>query len=217
MPIRIRCTAVLALWGLTAAVSQTLTSTVKGHKFVSSNDPKVSVTVHRTLAYLGVVPFAIDNIAAGNRYVFVRAAGDEHIVQMFIVQQEGFLPTSDDNYKYPITNAIRLGNFDYRHSVDTVNMDSIIREEPGKEADLTKRFLDAKGYSLEPRLVVVRFARPVGEDRKHEIIFFCYENLSAYTSLASSSQRATDEIEMRAIKQQVDDNCRRTFRVSDSL
>ena len=36
---------------------------------------------------------------------------------MFIIQQEGFLPSSDDTYKYPITNPVKLGSFEYRQTV----------------------------------------------------------------------------------------------------
>jgi hypothetical protein len=103
----------------------------------------------------------IDNVAGGNRYVFVRTTPDKHIQQMFIIQQEEFLPTSNDTYKYRITNPTKLGSIEYRHSVDIYNNDAEIREAPGKEGDVTKRFLEAHGYTLEPELVMSRFARSV--------------------------------------------------------
>ncbi|MGZ4818808.1 MAG: hypothetical protein ACXVZJ_09285 [Terriglobales bacterium] len=43
-----------------------------------------------------------------------------------------------------------------------------------------RRFLAAHGYMLEPELIMSRFARPADSQHKHEIIFFCFENLSSY-------------------------------------
>ena len=97
------------------------------------------MTVDQALTYLGSLPFTIDQVAAGHRFVFVRAAPDHHVERMFIVQQEGFLPSSTDTYKYPITDPVKLGRFEYRHSVSIYDNDAGIREQPGKEGDLTSR------------------------------------------------------------------------------
>jgi hypothetical protein len=79
---------------------------------------------------------------------------------MFIVQQEGFFPTSDDTYKYSITSPVRLGHADYQHSVNMYNNELEIRETPGKEGDVTTKFLRAQGYSLGPELGHVAFLPP---------------------------------------------------------
>jgi hypothetical protein len=38
-------------------------------------------------------------------------------------------------------------------------------------------FLKAKGYSLDPELMQSRFARVVGDDRRHEFLLFYTENM----------------------------------------
>jgi hypothetical protein len=93
--------------------------------------------------------------------------------------------------------------------------DAGIREEPGKESDVTKRFLESRGYVLEPELVMSRFARPADSEHKHEIIFFCYENLSSYGHKLADFPEDANTPEKRVIQQKVDGNCRRTFRVND--
>jgi len=191
------------------------TSKVEQNTFTSPANPKIRVRVDKKLEYVGNVPFTIDNQAGGDRYVFVHATRDQHIQQMFIIQQEGFFPSSDEIYKYKITTPAKLGSFDYQHSVIMYDNDANIREEPGKEADLTHRFLDIHGYVLEPELVMSRFARPAGSDRKHEIIFFCYENLSSYGHKLKDFPEGSNSPEKQVIRQKVDENCRAVFRVKD--
>jgi hypothetical protein len=211
--------------GLTCFVALTLCSAqstsnpeppshVENNTFISPNNPKIRVKVDERLDYIGEVPFTIDNLASGIRYVFVRTTLDNHIQHMFIIQKEGFLSSSDDTYKYRITNPARLGAFEYQHSVVLEDNAATIREEPGKEADLTERFLKARGYALEPELVMSRFARPSDPQHKHEIIFFCFENLSAYGhSLADLSAGRDDPIK-DDIKKKVAENCCGAFRVN---
>jgi hypothetical protein len=171
------------------------------------------VSVDKKLKYVGTVPFTINNEVAGNRFLFVRAR-DGQIDRMFIIQQEGFLPSSSDAYKYSITNPAELGDSEYQHSVIMDDNDARIREEPGKEADLTRQFLAAHGYVLEPEIVMSRFARPVDSPHKHEIIFFCFENLSSYEHKLADFPEGTSSPQKQNIKQRVDENCRKAFRVS---
>ena len=190
-------------------------SQVEHNTFVSSADPKIRVKVNRNFTYVGKVAFTIDDQAGGNRYVFVHATRDKHIQQMFIIQQEGFLASSGEIYRYNITTPAKLGNFDYQHSVILYDDEANIREEPGKEADLTRRFLTTRGYVLEPELVMSRFARPADSERKHEIIFFCYENLSSYGHRLKDFSENSESPDKQEIKLKVDENCREDFRVND--
>ena len=196
---------------LRAAAAQS--SRVEKNTFISPANPALRVEVNRRLRYVGSLPFTIDDVAGGNRYVFVRATADKHVQQMFIIQQEGFFPSSNDTYKYSITHAARLGESDYQHSVIIDDYDARVREEPGKEADLTQRFLRARGYVLEPEMVMSRFARPADTQHKHEIIFFCHENLSSYGHQLRDFPEGQDNPEKQKILDKVDENCRNSFHV----
>jgi hypothetical protein len=189
-------------------------SRVENNTFISLQNPQIRVMISNEFQYVGSVPFTIENVAGGNRYVFVHATDDKHIQRMFIIQQEGFFPSSNDTYKYSITTPAKLGSFEYQHSVTMYDNDATIREEPGKEADVTHRFLIAQGYVLEPELVMSRFARPADVRHKHEIIFFCYENLSSYRHKLADFPEESDSPGKQAIQQKVDENCRNAFRVN---
>jgi len=213
--IGIGCLIAVALFSAPPENDAAQASRVENKIFVSPDNPKIRVSVDNKFQYIGDVRFTVDNVAAGSRYVFLRATPGKHVQQMFIIQQEGFLATSSDTYKYSITNPAKLGRFEYRHSADFYDNDAEIRGAPGKEGDITKRFLEALGYTLEPELVMSRFARPADSQHKYEIIFFCYENLSNYGhKLADLPERSSSPAK-RAIKEKVDGNCRNAFQVTD--
>jgi hypothetical protein len=204
----------LIFWAAEPANCQDQLSRVESNTFISSDNPDIRVSVDRKFKYIGSLPFAIEKVARGNRYIFVQANPEKHIQRMFIIQQEGFVPSSDEIYRYKITTPAKLGSSDYQHSVIMYDNDANIREEPGKEADLTQRFLADRGYVLEPELVMSRFARSADSERKHEIIFFCFENLSSYRHKLKDFREGSDSPEKQDIKQKVDENCRSAFRVN---
>lgn len=213
--IALSCLVAHTVWAGQPASNRHQLPGVKHNIFVSPENPQIRVTVDKKFKYVGSVPFTIDGLAGGNRYVFVHAPEGKHIQRMFIIQQEGFLPTSNDTYKYKITNSATLGRSEYQHSVMLYDNDAIVREAPGKEADVTWRFLIAHGYVLEPELIQVRFARAADSQRKHEIILFCYENLSSHGYKLADFPKDSDSPKKLDIKQAADENCRNAFRVNN--
>ena len=207
--------ALLVLYVSLLVSSQIRQARVEHNSFFSSDNPRITVEVDRKLKYVGSVPFTIDHEAAGYRYIFVQTNHGRHIAQMFIIQQEGFLATSNDTYKYPITRPVRLGNFEYQHSVFLYDNSAAAREQPGKEAWATQQFLADRGYSLDSELIMSRFARPADSQHKHEIIFFCFENLASYGHKLTDFPEGTDSPEKQNIKARVDENCRGAFHVTD--
>lgn len=202
---------VLLFWVSKPANCQEQSSHVTGNTFVSPANPEIRVTVANGYRYVGSFRFTIGGIAKGNRYVFVDADTKKDIRRMFIIQQEGFLPSSNDTYKYPIRKPAKLGGQEYQHNVFLDDLAAQVGAEPEKEAALTQRFLTAHGYVLEPELVVSRFARPA--DSKYEIIFFCFENLSAYGHKLADFTEGSNSSEEQKIKLDVDRNCRGAFKV----
>jgi len=188
---------------------------VEGNTFISPENPQIQVVVDKRFAYVGRASFVIDKAAAGNRFIFVHITGGKSVSQMFIIQQEGFLPSSNDTYKYPITNPVKLGSFEYQHSVMMYDNDAAAQAEPGKEADVTRQFLARRGYIVNPALVMSRFARPADSSHKHEIIFFCFEDLSSYGHKLADFPENSDSGEKQRIKEKADEDCRNAFRVAD--
>ncbi|HEX8814213.1 MAG TPA: hypothetical protein VF753_01820 [Terriglobales bacterium] len=189
-------------------------SRVEGNTFVSPENPKIRATVDKEFTYVGSVPFAFDQVS-GRRFVFVRATGDKQVQRMFVIQQEAFAPSSNDIYVYRITSPVKLGSSEYQHSVIIDDNDATADAEPGKEADVTRRFLALHGYTLNPGLIMSRFARPADASRKHEIIFFCFADLASYGHKLSDFPEGSSSPEKDQIKRKMDEDCRAMFSITD--
>jgi hypothetical protein len=122
--------------------------------FISSDNPAIRIMVDRKFKYVGRLPFAIEKEVSGSRYIFVQANPEKHIQRMIIIQQEGFLSSSNDTYKYQITNPARLGSWNYQHSVMFDDNAARIREEPGKEADVHPTIPYGSRVSLATQLTI---------------------------------------------------------------
>ncbi len=190
---------------------------IDANNFVSQESPKLRVNVDPKLRYIGSFPFDIDGIAGGYRFVWGEVDQGKHLKRTFIIQKEGFYPSSSDSYRYPMPNPVTLGAHEYQHNVFIADNENEIREHPGHETDVTQKFLRSKGYELDSQIVMSRFARIVGESKKNEIIFFYTENLSAYTKLSAASfddDGAHQDLKKK-IKEKVDGNSRQAFKVVD--
>lgn len=139
--------------------------------------PALRLTPGRGLQYLGAHPFRIDAIAEGERHVFVEVAGNR-VRRMLVLQFEGILPSSTEEYRYAITNPVELGGVPYRHSIHFYRVSDSLRESPQGELALTVKFLKQKGLALPDEQAMSRYARVVGADKKHELLIFYHESLA---------------------------------------
>ena len=158
---------------------------VEAHTVISTRDPIARIEIDEELRYLGALRFDLKGIACVERQVFA-AVKNRRIQRLFIIQFEGILDSSAEIYRWQMRDPIRLGDGEYRHNIFAFDTGREVREDPEAETAKTDAFLKEKGLELDSELVMSRFARVVGEDRKHELIFFYIE------PLASWHQRVTD-------------------------
>ena len=152
---------------------------MRGRVFVSGALPPLRLTPGSGLVYLGAHPFRIGSIAEGERHVFADAA-DGRVRRLLVLQFEGILPTSTEEYRYRITNPVALGGIPYRHSVHLYRVSDSLRESPEGELALTVEFLRRRGLTLPDEQAMARYARVIGEDRTHELLIFYYEDLAGW-------------------------------------
>ncbi|MFN2145587.1 MAG: hypothetical protein ACK2T7_09550 [Anaerolineales bacterium] len=151
---------------------------VKENTLTSSVLPEMTLRLAEDLPYLGSLAFDLKGIAQVERYLFVHA--ENGVAQrLFIVQFEGFLPDNTHTYRWPTRTPMTLCEVDWQHNPYFFDNAENIRSDPGAESDHTTRFLQAKGLRIEDELMMSRFARIVGAARRHEVILFYLENVSA--------------------------------------
>jgi hypothetical protein len=189
---------------------------VNDNVFVSDNLPKLALKLDPKFQYVGSFPFDISGLAGGYRYVWGETDGSKHLRRVFIVQAEGYYPGNNGTYKYGTPHPATLGGEAYEHGLYIYDNDQSAREDPGKEADLTRKFMLEKGYDWEPQLVMSRFARVVDESKKNEIIFFYLENLKDYTAKkAIDFPEEAQSKEQKTILETVDAHSLKAFSVQN--
>ena len=88
------------------------------------------------------------------------------------------MPANDEFYRYSFKNATKLGNHKFRQNTYAYSNSEAIAANPEGEAALTYNFLTNQGFKVEDELMMSRFVTVAGEDRKHELILFYFENVS---------------------------------------
>lgn len=173
--MRTRWIVVLLLAALPCMAGEPQRS-VMDNVLTSSDLPKVRIAVDKSLKYLGKLDFNLRNIAAGERYVWAEVDG-KRVTRMFIVQLEGFLPHVKEQYRFKTRTPVKLGRETYSHNLWFYNDEESRKADPPGEPVYTAKFLAERGLSHDVDLMMWRFARIVGEDRRNEIILFYWENL----------------------------------------
>lgn len=158
-------------------------SDVKTNRFVKSNTivsdklPKIKIEVGKDFVYVGRFNFKIRDVAGGERFVFVEAK-DKKVKRMFVAQFEGFFKHIDNYFRYSFKDALKFGKHKFRHNSYAFSNKESYKNNPKGEANLTKVFLNSKGYLLEDELMMYRYITVPDAEKKHELILFYFENVS---------------------------------------
>jgi hypothetical protein len=147
---------------------------VEQNVLISDALPALRIQIDPQLHYAGSFPFQIEDIAAGDRYVFVDAK-DKAAKRIFIAQFEGFLPQSNEIYRYKFDHSAVMGGHQFRSNPFAFSFAQAEKNEPGKEADLTTKFLRTKGYQFSDQWMVYRFLTLGDDSRRQEMILFYME------------------------------------------
>jgi hypothetical protein len=146
--------------------------------FVSTADPEITVRVVPELRYIGKTEFDLKETAHVERYHFVATNGNR-ITRMLVLQFEQMLPDTDEIYRWSVKRPQTLGENVYHFSTFVFSVAKAAESKPEAEIGRTVELLKQKNLELEDEQAVARFARVVGEDRRHEFIIFYDEPLAA--------------------------------------
>lgn len=148
--------------------------TVKENVLISEALPPIQIQIDPAFVFVGSFPFLIDQMATGERFVFVEGDG-KRMKRIFIAQFESILPESPEIYRYNFDKATEMGGRRFRHNTFAFSVQEARNEAPGKEADLTAQFLEQKGFVGPDIWMASRFLTLGDATRKHELILFYME------------------------------------------
>jgi hypothetical protein len=190
--------------------------TINNNALVSSDLPKFRIEPDPRLKFVGRAPFNIRNIAEGERFVWAEADKNMHVRSLLIVQFEGLMPGIAETYHYPTKNPTRLGANEYSHNIWAWDSaaDHASRQHP--DADASDDLLADKGYKVDGELIMSRFARIVGDDKKHEVIIFYDESVKdlghKLSDFADEGPKADWQVKL---EKELDQRSLNMFRVVD--
>ena len=167
-----------ALIAFAVGASNSQTRTVEKQTLISTELPKIAITVDPAFKYIGKFDFVLKEIAKGERYVFVDADRGKKIKRLFIAQFEGFIPGNSHTYNYRFDNAELMAGHKFRQNTFAYSNLESERDAPAAEAALTAKFLRDRGYKLEDELMMSRFLTVPDAERRNELILFYLENAS---------------------------------------
>ncbi len=157
--------------------------------FKSEAVPPLRMLVDAAFEYIGYIQFILEDMAHVDRHFFVATRGSV-INRMIVLQFEGFLDGVDDTYRGGIPTSqlagsdyrftdhfVHLGDADYVHNTWAFDHAASARDNPGAESAKTLEFLEAQGLRLADELIMSRYMRVVGADRRNELIIFYMETL----------------------------------------
>jgi len=133
----------------------------------STDAPPIRMAVDATLTYLGATELEIAGIALAERHHWVDAR-DGRLRRLLVAQFEHFLPTSDERYQYRLPDPVTLAGitfgrwtFGYR-----------LADAKAPETADTVAFLATHDLILEGEQLMARYATILGEEARHELLFF---------------------------------------------
>jgi len=172
---------------------------VRGRRLVSDASPAITIDVDVEFAYVGRLEFTLRDLARVERFVFVEH-DRRQIDRLVVVQFEGALPGRSVSYDFEIAHPIRLGGETYHQNTWVSSHAEEVARNPGGESDRTGGFLSERGLTHDDDLAMSRFARPVDDAHRHEIILFYIEakrrfglSVAEYAALSSERRAAVDD------------------------
>ena len=189
--------------------------TVANNVITSTANPVIKIKVADELKYLGSFPFNLGGgVAAGERHVWVKADKNQRVTKLFILQFEGYVPGSPHRYNYQPRNVTHLGGNDYNANGFLYDDTQYHKEHPGNEAELTRKFLESRGYTLDAEQLLYRFYRSLPEDHRNEFLIFYIEPLK---ELGITMQETTEDQDSDREKQIVAASRKRALRAFEVL
>ena len=140
--------------------------------------PAASIAVDADVEYIGKIEFEMMELVKVTLHIFLEMDGD-NISSMMVIQSETVLNGVDYEYVWPTTNPVRLGEHDYQHNRFYFDTASAIENNPGKETDMTARYLADQGLPAVSGWVASRYARITDDEGRSELIIFYMEPVEA--------------------------------------
>jgi hypothetical protein len=165
------------------------TRLVHGNRIVSPALPSAQITIDPAFTYVGGPRFELYGIAHAEQHLFVDADGQPALGRVVWVQFEGFLPTNQRTYRYPVTETVDIGGMPFIYDASSLDIDAALAERPDSDLAAARTFLQAQGYHLAGTVLAQRFVHLIEPDKRHELMIIYGESSGAGASTEREATR----------------------------
>ncbi|HUQ09236.1 MAG TPA: hypothetical protein VM146_02895 [Steroidobacteraceae bacterium] len=182
----------------TSALAAPPERAVHGRRLTSTHDPAITITLPRSVRYVGADRWDLYDICDAELHLFVEADAHKRVKAFYWIQFEGYLPSNTHVYDYskdePVTFAGRP--FWKRARFGPTNDP----QRAGSDSEHVRRLLERAGYELPPLMMNVRLVQLLDDARRKELMFIYAEELPAAANTGEQWPQMQQGLVKRAMK-----------------
>jgi len=161
---------------LAAAAEAPERKVVNNNIIISDHDPKVRIELPKSVWYVGVDRFVLQDIADCELYAFVEVDDQKNVQRLYWIQFEDYLPSKPDlHHQYDSPRRMTIGGF--RFYVDTWVKRTNENITAGSDEDHITALILSRGYSMPAGMMSIRLVHLLDEQKRKELMIIYSENL----------------------------------------
>ena len=165
-----------------AAIAQTPgRKVVNNNIIISDHDSKVRIELPRSVWYVGVDRFVLQDIADCELYAFVEVDDEKNVQRLYWIQFEDYLLSKPDlQHHYESPRHMTIGGF--RFYVDTWVKRINENITAGSDEDHIMALILSRGYKMPAGMMSVRLVHLLDEQKRKELMIIYSESLTGFAA-----------------------------------
>jgi len=161
---------------LAAAAQMPERKVVNNNILISDHDPKVRIELPKSVWYVGVDRFILQDIADCELYAFVEVDDQKNVQRLYWIQFEDYLPSKPDlHHHYDSPRRMTISGF--RFYVDTWVKRTNENITTGSDEDHIMALILSRGYKMPAGMMSVRLVHLLDEQKRKELMIIYSESL----------------------------------------
>ena len=161
---------------LAAAAPAPERKVVNNNIIISDHDPKARIELPKSVWYVGVDRFILQDIADCELYAFVEVDDQKNVQRLYWIQFEDYLPSKPDlQHHYESPRHMTIGGF--RFYVDTWVKRTNENITAGSDEDHITALILSRGYKMPAGMMSVRLVHLLDEQKRKELMIIYSESL----------------------------------------
>jgi hypothetical protein len=178
---------------LTAAAPASERKVVNNNIIISDHDPKVRIELPKSVWYVGVDRFVLQDIADCELYAFVEVDDKKNVQRLYWIQFEDYLPSKPElHHHYESPRRMTIGGV--RFYVDTWVKRTNENITAGSDEDHITALILSRGYTMPAGMMSVRLVHLLDEQKRKELMIIYSESLKP-TGFAAADLKKGGKVE----------------------